>query len=138
MNQSIPSNGGILACWLQETESKDGIKYFSAFFPRAKWAFFKNENYEEIVNKIDNKEKDAFDYYSSKASVPKYTIFKNSKKIGIALPRENELHKFLYIPRTYKKKMLSNRKYSILRDYYIFDLEDDFMIRENSRLMFFQ
>lgn len=137
MSQIVPSGGGIVACWLQSLKSKEGIEYFSAYFPRAKWALFENEEYEKAIDKIEKKTKDAFDYYKSKTSVPKYTIFKNSKKIGIALPRENELHKFLYIPHTYSNKT-KDKKYSILRDYYIFDVEEDFTIKENSRLMFFQ
>jgi len=49
--------------------------------------------------------------------------------------------KFLFIPRTYKSKWradTNDKKYAVLRDYYIYDVDDDYIIQDDARLLFYQ
>lgn len=133
----VQNSGGVIAAFLSELESKGGIKYIGAKFPRAYWAFFENESYDDIIERIENKDKDTLGFYKNKAFVPKYTIFKNDVKIGIALPKMKEKTQFLFIPSTYKG-IKQEKENSILRKYYIFDIDENYKIKENARLMFFQ
>ena len=87
-----------------------------------KWLFLSNPNYEENIedSKTDK------EFYKSPHQVPKYSIFKNGNKIGIAMPREFLQSRFLYIPTPAKEK----------RNFYIFDIDDEYNINKDARLMF--
>jgi hypothetical protein len=134
----IDTNSSIVASFLEKKESKNGIEYISAKFPRALWALFLNEKYDDIIKRIDNEDIDTLNFYKKKSFVPKYTIFKNNNKIGIAIPREpEENHRFLFIPNTYKGDK-EKKDVSIHRDYYIFDIDEKYNIKDEARLIFFQ
>ena len=134
-------NSSITACFLQfRYKQEEKIEYYRARFPRAKLAFFENEFYSDDVEKLNNGEK--LEHYKKVHTVPKYTIFKNSRKIGIALPRTHEMNdvSFLFIPNTYKSKWQGthDKKYAVLRNYYIYDIDDEYVINDGARLLFYQ
>lgn len=128
----------IFACYLVKTVTND-ITYFKAQFPRAHWAFFWRIDYEDAIDSIGTD----ISRYKSESSVPKYGIYKDGIKLGNAYPRISESDsKFLYIPKTYTKKDRANRrrpKYKILREYYIYDINDNYEINEkDAKLLFYQ
>ena len=133
--------GSIIATTLKlRYKQEEDVEYFKASFPRAKWVFFENDFYNEDVEQFNNGNTE---FYKSLTSIPKYLIFKNKKKIGFALPRISEFadRKFLFIPRTYKSKWradTNNKKYAILREYYIYDVDDEYIIQDDARLLFYQ
>jgi hypothetical protein len=134
-------NSSITACFLRfRYKQEEKIEYYRAKFPRAKWAFFENEFYNDDVEKLKSGQK--LEHYKTVHTVPKYTIFKNNHKIGIALPRTNpnlEVN-FLFIPNTYRSKWQStnDKKYAVLRNYYIYDIDDNYVINDGARLLFYQ
>ena len=111
----------------------NGYQNYVVLFPRAKWLLVRNAMFEQ--NFIDKTEKNMHH------TVPIYNVIKNDKKIGIVLPRFDDNDKpFLFIPRTYNKRRLDrmNSRTTILRDYYIFEVNDDFEIDSDAKLTFFQ
>tara|TARA_B100001939_G_C16657454_1_gene494459 strand:- start:66 stop:455 length:390 start_codon:yes stop_codon:yes gene_type:complete len=111
----------------------NGYQNYVVLFPRAKWLLVRNAMFEQ--NFIDKTEKNMHH------TVPIYNVIKNDKKIGIVLPRFDDNDKpFLFIPRTYNKRRLDrmNSRKTILRDYYIFEVNDDFEIDSDAKLTFFQ
>jgi len=133
--------GSVIATTLQlRYKQEEDIEYYRASFPRAKWAFFENDFYHEDIDTFNNGDNS---HYKSLTSIPRYAIFKNKKKIGFALPRVSEFAnmKFLFIPKTHKNKWrpdTNNKKYAVLRDYYIYDIDDDYVIQDDARLLFYQ
>ena len=70
-------------------------------------------------------------------------VLKNGKKIGVALPRitDEDEEKFLFLPKTYRSSWhtkTDSEKYAIMRNYYIYDIADDFTINDNALLLFYQ
>ena len=111
----------------------NGYQNYVVLFPRAKWLLVRNAMFEQ--NFVDKIEKNMHH------TVPIYNVIKNDSKIGIVLPRYDDNDKpFLFIPRTYNKRRLDrmNSRKTILRDYYIFDVNDDFEIDSDAKLTFFQ
>ena len=111
----------------------NGYQNYVVLFPRAKWLLVRNAMFEQ--NFIDKTEKNMHH------TVPIYNVIKNDSKIGIVLPRFDDNDKpFLFIPRTYNKRRLDkmNSRKTILRDYYIFEVNDDFEIDSDAKLTFFQ
>ena len=138
----IELHGSITACFLKfRYKQEEQIEYYRAKFPRAKWAFFENEFYDDDIEKLKSGQK--LEHYKTVYTVPKYVIFKDGHKIGIALPRTNEQDKvnFLFIPNTYRSKWqtnTNNKKYAVLRNYYIYDIDDEYIINDGARLLFYQ
>ena len=111
----------------------NGYQNYVVLFPRAKWLLVRNAMFEQ--NFVDKTEKNMHH------TVPIYNVIKNDSKIGIVLPRYDDNDKpFLFIPRTYNKRRLDrmNSRKTILRDYYIFEVNDDFEIDSDAKLTFFQ
>ena len=111
----------------------NGFQNYVICFPRAKWLLTRNFMFEQ--NFIEKQETNMHH------TVPIYNVIKNTSKIGIVLPRYDENDKpFLFIPRTYNKQRLDkmNNRKTILRDYYIFEVNDDFEIYSDAKLTFFQ
>ena len=133
--------GSVIATRLElRYKQEEDIEYYRASFPRAKWAFFENEFYESDISTFNS---GTNEHYRTIYAIPKYTIFKKGKKIGIALPRVSEFadKKFLFVPNTYKQKWnvsTNVKKYSVLRDYYIYEVDDDYVIEDGARLFFYQ
>ena len=140
MYQKI-ENGSIVASILKlRYKQEEDVEYFKASFPRAKWVFFENDFYDEDVEQFNNGDTE---HYKTFTSIPKYLIFKNKKKIGFALPRVSDFadRKFLFIPITYKNKWrtdTNDKKYAVLRNYYIYDVDDEYIIEDGARLIFYQ
>jgi len=140
MYQKIES-GSIVASILKlRYKQEEDVEYFKASFPRAKWVFFENDFYDEDVEQFNNGDTE---HYKTFTSIPKYLIFKNKKKIGFALPRVSDFadRKFLFIPITYKNKWrtdTNDKKYAVLRNYYIYDVDDEYIIEDGARLIFYQ
>ena len=111
----------------------NGYQNYVVLFPRAKWLLVRNAMFEQnFIEKAED---------NMHHSVSIYSVVKNNNKIGIALPRYDENDKpFLFIPKTYNKRRLDkmNSRKTILRDYYIFDVNDDFEIDSDAKLTFFQ
>ena len=135
------------------------ITYF--FNPKRKWVFYPHGLYEYSIKNIGKPNVK----YKLASQVPKYniyqSIFENGKwvkwgKIGYCLAKESELgSKYLFIPvnfannsarRKYYKlsKMkikrlnsyMSKNEILITKNYFIFDVDDDYLIKDNARLMY--
>ena len=110
-----------------------GMQNYVILFPRAKWLMVRNVMFEQnFMEKLET---------NTHSSVPIYSIVKNSNKIGFALPRYGENDKpFLFIPKTYNKKRMGrmNHRKTILRNYYIFEVNEDFELYNDANLTFFQ
>lgn len=79
------------------------------FYSGIKWKLGSANYAENIKGSFPN------EYYNSKTAVPRYRIFKNNKKIGIALPRFTQNNfPFLYLLKVIKHKPSKN-------PYYIFE-----------------
>lgn len=111
----------------------NGMQNYVVLFARAKWLMVRNTMFEQ--NYIEKKES------NTHTSVPIYSIIKNSDKIGFALPRYDENNKpFLFIPKTYNNRRMGkmNHRKTILREYYIFEVNADFELYDDASLTFFQ
>ena len=122
-------------------EEKD-LDYYQAIFPggRIIWGIFENKDYDKEVEGIKNGDEKYTQYYKHEYSVPKYHIYRNSIKIGTALPRlahEHDDKPFLYIPETAKRNRRLHKKPGIGMDYYIFDIDENHLITEESSLLRF-
>jgi len=132
--------GYICKHFKEETDKE----YYQIIFPGNKiiWAFFENEHYEQNIEDFKENNDSIKEFFKARTCIPKYTIYRDKKKIGTALPRNAHEHDdkpFLYIPKTLKKrgKYSKNRK-AIGRNYYIFDVDDDYIINDSARLLFYQ
>ena len=98
---------------------------------RVTWAIFTNNYYDEDIKKFGTDESK----YKSITSIPKYSVWKNGNKIGPGLIRQTEEGKpFIFIPKTYKK----GGSLAISRDYYIYEIDDDYNIDNKARMLFYQ
>ena len=110
-------------------------KYWRVYFnmSRIQWALFENDYYAKDIKNFNKKDKD--NQYKSLNSIPKYHVYKNSTKLGPVLTRETfEGKPFLFIPKSYKK----GGTVSIKRDYYIYDVDEEYNINEKATLLFYQ
>ena len=110
-------------------------EYWRVYFSmsRIKWALFENNYYDKDIEKFNNKDEN--NKYTSLQSIPKYSVWKNGNKIGPGLIRQTEEGKpFIFIPKTYKK----GGSLSISRDYYIYEIDDDYNIDNKARMLFYQ
>ncbi len=123
-------SSSIFACNLVKQKTSDNIEYYLAQFPRAHWALFWNVDYQNSIDSVGTD----IARYKSVSSIPKYGIYKDYIKLGNAYPRQADNgDNFLYIPKTYTKKdraHFSKSRYRILRDYYIYDINDNYEINE--------
>ena len=75
-------------------------------------------------------------------TIPKYHIFKDTKKIGFALPRNAhnaDEEPYLVIPETLVANRTKMKNYGISRTYYIFEVNENHIINDkNARLLFYQ
>ena len=115
------------------------LDYHQAIFPggRIIWAMFKNEYYDKEIEGIKNGDEEVMQYYKHENFVPRYHIYRNNVKIGIALPRnahENSDKPYLFIPETKKYNRKKRNKPGIGLNYYIFDIDDDYLIKNESIL----
>ncbi len=86
------------------------------------WLIRPNSYYEESI-----KQEFPNQFYKSIASVPRYHIIKQRRKIGIALPRVSKSeNNFLFIP---KNKNLN-------RSYYIWDVDKNYEIINHAMIYF--
>ena len=90
---------------------------------RTKWFLANNNFYFDVLKGIDNGDEEILKHYKSKHQVPRYSIFKDGNKIGIALVRSNPLNsdsEYLFIPKTRTRfGAKANPKKAIHRDYLI-------------------
>ena len=112
---------------------EDDKTWWSVHFKmsRIKWAIFTNQYYDEDIKKFGTNESK----YKSITSIPKYSVWKNGKKIGPGLIRmTDEDNPFIFIPKTYKK----GGNIAISRDYYIYDIDDEYNINDRAQMLFYQ
>ena len=136
----LDSHGLNSVAHLKHVENDKG-GYHIAIFPKTKWLLFENHTYYGDVESTEDGENE---YYKSIHMIPKYHVMKNRVKISMALPRldiNNE--PYLFIPKTNKysqRKIIGTKrdkiKYSITKNYYIFDVDDEYVIHDNAKLFF--
>ena len=134
----------ILAANIVKTKNDEGQEYYVANFPggRVKWAMFENEHYDKNVKQFEDGDEEIKKFFKGPMTIPKYHIFKDTKKIGFALPRNahniNE-EPYLVIPETLVANRTKMKNYGISRTYYIFDINENHIINDkNARLLFYQ
>ena len=113
----------------------DKTPYWRVHFnmSRVHWALFENDYYDEDIKKFNEQDED--NQYRTLQQIPKYHVYKNNIKLGPALPRMTADGKpFLLIPKTHK----TNKTKYISRNYYLYDVDDDFNINEKGSLKFYQ
>ena len=134
----------ILAANIVKTKNDEGQEYYVANFPggRVKWAMFENEHYDENVKQFENGDEEIKKFFKGPMTIPKYHIFKDTKKIGFALPRNAhnaDEEPYLVIPETLVANRTKMKNYGISRTYYIFDINENHIINDkNARLLFYQ
>jgi len=122
-------------CRHVKNEDKD---YVLAVFPRTRWVLFRNDNYYDDVETVLNKTNE---YYKSVSSIPRYQIHKNKKKISFALPRlDVHGNGYLFIPKGVKTinkgKGKSLHKFSLSKEFYIFDIDEEYNINDKADIVF--
>ena len=121
--------------------TKDDKEFVMVSFPRTKWVMFENTHYYEDFESTQNGENE---YYKHIHMIPKYAIWKNRKKVSIALPRIDGHDKpFLYIPRGWTNPMKTGTnkdrlKYALSKEFYIFNINEEFLIDEFAGVYFSQ
>ena len=144
-------------------DGKDGIDVFITLFfnPKRRWIFYPQALYNYNLDNIGNPDVK----YTHKNQVPRYniyeTVFKDNKwqkvgKIGYCLPKvssngsnylfippnfrdENARKKYYRLSRQKVKKIykhMNNGDFLITRRYFVFDVDDDYIIQDNARLMY--
>lgn len=134
----------ILAANIIKTKNDEGLEYYVANFPggRTKWAMFENEHYDENVKQFEDGDEEIKKFFKGPMTIPKYHIFKDTKKIGFALPRNAhnaDEEPYLVIPETLVANRTKMKNYGISRTYYIFEVNENHIINDkNARLLFYQ
>ena len=134
----------ILAANIVKTKNDEGQEYYVANFPggRVKWAMFENEHYDENVKQFEDGDEEIKKFFKGPMTIPKYHIFKDTKKIGFALPRyahNADEEPYLVIPETLVANRTKMKNYGISRTYYIFEVNENHIINDkNARLLFYQ
>ena len=138
-NIVMNSDGFNVAATCKKVENDKG-GYILAVFPRTRWILFKNHNYYEDVETTSNEENE---FYKSIHMIPKYHIHQNNKKVSMALPRLDKAGKpYLFIPKGLINKpqlVMTKRdkyKYSLTKEYYVFDVDDEYNINDNANIFF--
>ena len=146
---------------IMEKQGKTVDVFTTVFFlPKQKWIFYPLGLYDHNIDKLGTDEVQ----YKYAETVPKYYIYqslwKDNKwtqagKIGFCLPKTNDNGNYLFIPISYNSsksrrdhynaKSLQNNKFKwksstrgmlTKRKYYIYDVNDDHVIKDNARLMY--
>lgn len=113
--------------------------FIMVIFPRTRWVMYENTHYYEDLESTESGENE---YYKHVHMIPKYSVFKNREKVSIALPRVDQNDKpYLFIPKGWKKGVhkLSNKdrsKYSLSKEFYIFNINEEFLIEEYADIYF--
>ena len=134
----------ILAANIIKTKNDEGLEYYVANFPggRVKWAMFENEHYDENVKQFEDGDEEIKKFFKGPMTIPKYHIFKDTKKIGFALPRNAhnaDEEPYLVIPETLVANRTKMKNNGISRTYYIFEVNENHIINDkNARLLFYQ
>jgi|TARA_R100001530_G_scaffold131652_1_gene103465 hypothetical protein len=110
---------------------------------KAKWFLVHNKFYFDVLKGIENGDEEILKHYKTKITVPKYSIFKDGKKIGIALVRHSPLNsksEYLFIPKTRNRHgVRKNPKHMIHRDYLITQLNPGLLtIWDSAELLYYQ
>ena len=113
--------------------------YILAVFPRTRWVLFKNTHY---YNDVANAESGDSEHYKHISMIPRYHVHKNNTKVSMALPRLDRANEpFLFIPKNINNKKLvrskkDKLKFSLTKNYYIFDVDDEYNINDNAKIYF--
>ena len=103
---------------------------------------FENEHYDENVKQFEDGDEEIKKFFKGPMTIPKYHIFKDTKKIGFALPRNAhnaDEEPYLVIPETLVANRTKMKNYGISRTYYIFEVNENHIINDkNARLLFYQ
>ena len=102
-------------------KSADGKHYLGYFRGKPLWLLLKNDSYDESM-KMDFPN----EYFKHPTMVPKFSIYKNKKKVGWLFPRkatEGNKDNFLFA--------IINR-----RKYYIWKINKDYIPYVNSKIYF--
>ena len=110
---------------------------------KTKWFLVNNKFYFDVLKGIKNGDEEILKHYKTKETVPKYSIFKDGKKIGIALVRRNPLNlesEYLFIPKTRNRHgVRKNPKHRIHRDYLITQVNPGALtIWDSAELLYYQ
>ena len=146
-----------------ESTHEGVVVYITTFYmPQRRWMFYPCSLYDYNVENID----DEIVKYKYTETVPKYIIYESmlkdrkwqkAHKIGFCLPRVGEMGNYLYIPISFKddesrraynrskpyrkgrfrgKNSNMSRGMLTKRVYFIYDVDDDYSIKTNARLMY--
>ena len=110
---------------------------------KTKWFLVHNKFYFDVLKGIKNGDEETLKHYKTKEIVPKYSIFKDGKKIGIALVRHNPLNlesEYLFIPKTRNRHgVRTDPKHMIHRDYLITQVNPGILtIWDSAELLYYQ
>jgi hypothetical protein len=119
MNEQYTKVGLILPT--KEHEGSYVIK-----FARIAWLLYKNDYWKEYGEV----------HSSGKGIVPKYNIFCDGRKIGLALPQKTKDEKKPYLILIKKRDRFKVGIAGRQRRYYIFDVDDDFNPKLNSSVTY--
>ena len=90
---------------VEKKDDKDGCHIVSFATRAPNWFLYKNKYYEDTVKKYNDGDEETIKRYKNGIhSIPVYIVFKQHKKIGIALLQTSHLNsdnKYLLIPKTY-------------------------------------
>jgi len=114
-------------------------------FARIHWVIIENRYYDEARRLFSEEDVKTVEIYRCINNIPRYSIYINDRKIGVALPRNTDTddpRPYLLIPKSnnYTKvtgKLQVSRR-QISRPYYIFDVDYDYCIKHGAKLMFGQ
>ena len=112
-------------------DGKDGIDVFTTSFfnPKRKWVFYPQALYDYNVDNIGSPDVQ----YSHENQVPKYSIYETVFRNETARRRYYRLSK-QKVRKIYKH--MNKSDFLITRRYFVFDIDDDYIIQDNARLMY--
>ena len=118
------------------------LDYHQVIFPggRTIWGMFENKYFDAESEGVKSGDEQYTQYYKHEYSIPKYKIYRNGHKIGFAVPRYAREHgdkPFLFIPETNKYYKNKHKRPGIGLNYYIFDVDENHFIPEESTLLRF-
>ncbi len=115
--------GTVVKCQSETVKINDG-KFYMVKFARIRWAIFKTKDFDLVLQSYKNGET------GSKRAL--YSIMKDHKHFGVFIPRKvqhgkNEGKMFLMAVSIGKRK---------IRQYYIFDVDNEGIIQDNAPIVF--
>tara|TARA_Y100000296_G_scaffold73454_1_gene90954 strand:+ start:223 stop:807 length:585 start_codon:yes stop_codon:yes gene_type:complete len=148
MYQVIGSRTGLMgdsikAGYLDRRCRKGRVDYHQVVFPggRITWTFFENEFFAESLQKIRDGDEEILEHYKNESQIPKYMIWRDGEKIGVAMPRNSKTQDevpFLFIPKSRKNNKFSMKGLGVGREYYIFGVNGEYEIDDKAVLSFYQ